>query len=154
VFDRILDDGALLGEQKVQAPAMTGRILVVEDAKANQALIRVMLERLGLEVTLAEHGQEALEQLEHDTFDLVLMDMQMPVMNGYDATRELRRKGLTVPVVALTAHAMTGDDAKCYEAGCDGYLTKPIDREKLLSILEKYLSSSRTAAATDTPLRD
>ena len=154
VFDRILDDGALLVEQKVQALAMTGRILVVEDAKANQALIRVMLERLGLEVTLAEHGQEALEQLEHDTFDLVLMDMQMPVMNGYDATRELRRKGLTVPVVALTAHAMTGDDAKCYEAGCDGYLTKPIDREKLLSILEKYLSSSRTAAATDTPLRD
>ena len=68
--------------------------------------------------------------------------------------RSLRRKGLTVPVVALTAHAMTGDDAKCYEAGCDGYLTKPIDREKLLSILEKYLSSSRTAAATDTPLRD
>ena len=147
VFDHILENGAL--HAAPPAPAMTGRVLVAEDAKANQALIRVMLERLGLEVTVVEHGQAALERLEAETFDLVLMDMQMPVMNGYDATRALRRKGLTVPVAALTAHAMTGDDEKCYEAGCDDYLSKPIDRDKLLSILKKHLPAPRTAATPD-----
>jgi CheY-like chemotaxis protein len=116
---------------------LKGKILVAEDAKANQALICALLKRLGLGVTLAEDGQEALNLLAKETFDLVLMDMQMPVMNGYDATRTIRRMGINIPVVALTAHAMKGDDRKCYDAGCDDYLTKPIDREKLKSLLLK-----------------
>ena len=83
---------------------------------------------------------------EKETFDMVLMDMQMPVMNGYDATRSIRRNGWTLPVVALTAHAMKGDDQKCLEAGCNEYLSKPIDRDKLRSVLMKYCSASAPAA--------
>jgi CheY-like chemotaxis protein len=127
-------------------PRLSGRILVAEDSAANQALIRAMLSRMGLIVEIAENGQEALEWLEKETFDMVLMDMQMPVMNGYDATRSIRRNGWTLPVVALTAHAMKGDDQKCLEAGCNEYLSKPIDRDKLRSVLMKYCSASAPAA--------
>ncbi|NLK42323.1 MAG: response regulator [Planctomycetes bacterium] len=127
-------------------PRLSGRILVAEDSAANQALIRAMLARMGLIVEIAENGQEALEWLEKETFDVVLMDMQMPVMNGYDATRSIRRNGWTLPVVALTAHAMKGDDQKCLEAGCNEYLSKPIDRDKLRSVLMKYCSASAPAA--------
>lgn len=110
-----------------------------------------MLERMGFAVTLAEHGQEALELLDEQPFDLVFMDMQMPVMNGYDATRAIRRKGLTIPVVALTAHAISGDDRKCCDAGCDAYITKPIDRAKLTELLQKYLPSPRPADTVAPP---
>lgn len=129
-------------------PSMQGSILVAEDAKANQALIKALLERMGFEVTITEHGLEALEQLEKKHFDLVFMDMQMPVMNGYDAARAIRRQGLTIPVVALTAHAMKGDDQKCYEAGCNDYITKPIDRENLKSLLRRYLQPSASVNKT------
>lgn len=123
---------------------MSGRILVAEDSAANQALIRALLNRMGFSVVIAENGRETLEWLEKENFDLVFMDMQMPVMNGYDATRHIRQKGLTLPVVALTAHAMKGDDQKCFDAGCDDYLSKPIHRDKLRTLLEKYFTASQT----------
>jgi len=117
---------------------------VAEDSAANQALIRALLKRMGFSVVIAENGQETLEWLEKENFDLVFMDMQMPVMNGYNATRQIRQKGLTLPVVALTAHAMKGDDQKCFDAGCDDYLSKPILRDKLRTLLEKYFTASKS----------
>jgi len=118
---------------------LSGRVLVVEDTATNQRLMQILLEGLGLEVTIAADGAEAVEKALTHPFDLIFMDIQMPGMNGYEATRTLRERGVRVPIVALTANAMVGDDEKCFAAGCDGYLPKPIDREELISVVHKYL---------------
>jgi signal transduction histidine kinase/BarA-like signal transduction histidine kinase len=125
-----------------------GNILVAEDARANQALIRIMLQKMGLEVTIVEDGQQAVEKINNGRYDLILMDMQLPVMNGYDATRQIKAMGIQIPVIALTAHAMKGDEEKCRQAGCDDYLTKPIDRTKLEKILRHYLCPVSSTSAT------
>jgi len=101
--------------------------------------MQILLEGLGLEVTIAADGAEAVEKALTHPFDLIFMDIQMPGMNGYEATRTLRERGVRVPIVALTANAMVGDDEKCFAAGCDSYLPKPIDREELISVVHKYL---------------
>ncbi len=142
VIDAILDSAAMPIPPAVPA----GRVLIVEDTHANQELIRVLIERMGHYVRIAENGKEALDILDQECFDLVLMDMQMPVMNGYDATRAIRRRGLTIPVIALTAHAMKGDDQRCYEAGCSGYLSKPVNREKLKAAIDLAISPKHPAA--------
>ena len=121
-------------------PEFSGNILVAEDVPTNQALVRSLLERMGLQVTIAEDGNQALQKVLAGQFDLILMDMQMPHMDGYEAASEIRKKGITTPVVALTANAMKGDDKKCIEAGCDDYLAKPLDRGELFEMLDKYLS--------------
>ncbi len=118
----------------------SGRVLIVEDALPNQKLIQVLLKKAGLEPDLAENGQQAVDAATSQSYDLILMDMQMPVMNGYDATRTLRQQNITTPIVALTAHALKGDQEKCLEVGCDGYVTKPINREQLHEVLVKYLT--------------
>ncbi len=119
------------------------RVLLAEDGPDNQRLIAFILRKAGAEVALAENGKEALDlalmaQRENRPFDVIFMDMQMPIMDGYQATRSLRNAGYTKPIVALTAQAMLGDNKKCLSAGCDGYLTKPIDRAKLLKTLKIY----------------
>jgi CheY-like chemotaxis protein len=116
-------------------------VLVAEDTLTNQVLIELLLKRLGLEVTIAADGKQAVDKALSGDFDLILMDIQMPNMNGHEATRALREKGLATPIVALTAHAMKGDDEKCIESGCDDYLSKPIDRPKLLAVISKHLPS-------------
>jgi signal transduction histidine kinase len=116
-----------------------GKILVAEDNPSNQKLITILLQKMGLEVSLADDGQSAVNQGTSESFDLILMDMQMPNMNGYEATRQLRSKGVSTPIIAVTANAMMGDEEKCLEAGCDGYLSKPIDRTKLTQIIGQYL---------------
>jgi CheY-like chemotaxis protein len=116
-----------------------GKVLVAEDNPSNQKLIAILLQKMGLEVTLADDGLEAVEQCAHQTFDIILMDMQMPNLNGYDATRQLRSQGVQTPIIAVTANAMTGDEQKCMSAGCDGYLSKPIDRSKLNELIEQHL---------------
>ncbi len=117
----------------------SGNILVAEDARTNQVLIKSLLKRLGLKVTIAEDGKQAVQKAQSEQFNLIFMDIEMPNMNGYEATKAIREKGLNTPIIALTAYAMKGDDKKCFEAGCDEYISKPIEHEKLLQTLNKYL---------------
>jgi two-component system, sensor histidine kinase len=135
-----------------------GRVLVVEDGDTNRKLIDLILRRAGLDVVTAENGKlgvdAALSQSPGGKFDLILMDMQMPVMDGYTAARTLRENGVTLPIVALTAHAMSGDEKKCREAGCSGFVTKPIHAEALLQTVAENIAENRravAAAATGIP---
>jgi len=126
-------------QDRPEESRFSGHILVAEDAKTNQILIKSLLKRLGLQVTIAEDGNEAIQKALTQQFDLIFIDIQMPNMDGYEATKALRKEGVKTPIVALTACAMKGDDKKCIEAGCDDYLPKPLDRQKLLEQLRKYL---------------
>lgn len=117
----------------------SGNVLVAEDNPSNQKLIAILLQRMGLEVSAAGDGLEAVEHCCKQTFDIILMDMQMPNLNGYDATRQLRSQGVKTPIIAVTANAMAGDEQKCMDVGCDGYLSKPIDRDKLEELINQHL---------------
>ena len=125
-------------------PAASLRILLAEDNAVNQRLASRLLEKRGHSVVVAGDGREALEALERGSFDLVFMDVQMPVMDGLEATAAIRKKegasGIHLPVVALTAHAMKGDREKCLAGGMDGYLAKPIRPQELDEILKTYLA--------------
>lgn len=123
------------------------RVLVVDDGRANRRLITLVLERAGCEVEQAENGQVGVEMAMAGNFDIVLMDMQMPVLDGYQATRELCEKGFRSPIVALTATAMTGDQEKCFEAGCVGFIAKPVDIDQLIETLEGYLGKAVKTAS-------
>jgi len=122
----------------------SGHVLVAEDVETNQILVKSLLERMGIEVTIAADGSEALHKVLIQQFDLILMDIHMPRMNGYEAAKAIRKEGVYTPIIALTANAMAGDDKKCLEAGCDDYLTKPIDRQQLRKKVRKYLPSEKT----------
>jgi signal transduction histidine kinase/CheY-like chemotaxis protein len=117
-----------------------GKVLVVEDDFANQQVILGMLEETNLQAEVANNGIEAVNKVTSGSYDLIFMDIQMPNMNGYDATRIIREKGYTLPIIALTAYAMKGDEEKCLDAGCDAYLPKPVDAGKLFETLGKFLS--------------
>ncbi len=127
------------------------RVLTVDDGRENRDLVSLVLQEVGLQVDVAENGQigatMALERRASEKpYDLILMDMQMPVMDGYAAARLLREQGLTTPIYALTAHAMKGFEKKCLAAGCSGYLTKPIDIDQLLETLGQVLGGERVEA--------
>ncbi|NUP07401.1 MAG: response regulator [Polyangiaceae bacterium] len=126
------------------------RVLLVEDNPVNQVVAQSMLEDLGLDITLAEDGEKALELLERETFDLVFMDCQMPTLDGFEATRRWRHKepaGKRTPIIALTAQAMAGDEQRCHEAGMDGYLSKPLERRSLVGTLERMLRGKAVATS-------
>jgi CheY-like chemotaxis protein len=125
------------------APAVCLRVLLAEDNLVNQKVVTRLLEKRGHRVMVAGNGREALDALGRENFDLVLMDVQMPEMDGFETTAVIREKekssGVHQPVVALTANAMKGDRAQCLSAGMDAYLTKPIRSDELDALLATYL---------------
>jgi signal transduction histidine kinase/DNA-binding NarL/FixJ family response regulator/HPt (histidine-containing phosphotransfer) domain-containing protein len=122
------------------------KVLIVDDGETNRQLLQVLV---GAKVKTAQNGQVAVEMTAREDFDAILMDMQMPVLDGYSATRELRARRVTIPVIALTAHAMAGEREKCLEAGCDSYLTKPVSQEQLVQTLSQLTSSPLSAPGPD-----
>jgi PAS domain S-box-containing protein len=156
------------GEQKGAIPLITRyslgdalepmavlRVLVAEDNAVNQRLVARLLEKRGHRVTVTANGREAVEALADQTFDLVLMDVQMPEMDGFEATALIREKekhnGAHIPIIALTAHAMKGDKDRCLAAGMDGYLAKPIRSQELDDLLETYLARRTGTAQVHEP---
>lgn len=132
----------------VSAPTtLTGHVLVAEDNRINQMYVAELLKHCGCTCDVANNGDEVLEAMQHQRYDLVLMDCQMPEMDGFTASREIRRRFATqelphpTPIIALTANALTGDRERCLEAGMDDYLTKPLGIHQLRSKLEQYLST-------------
>ncbi len=126
---------------------LVGRsILVVEDSKDNQLLADLFLTEAGAKVAFAENGKLGVEAASREKYDAILMDIQMPVMDGYTATAELRKKGFAAPIIALTGYAMKEDQDKCLRVGCNAYLSKPFDREKLVKCVTTALASPPPSA--------
>jgi two-component system, sensor histidine kinase and response regulator len=119
-------------------------ILLVEDNVINQEVALYMLTKKGYSVIIANNGEEALFLVENEGVDLLLMDVQMPKMNGYEATRKIRememQTGVHKPIIGVTANAMRGDKEKCIEAGMDGYLTKPIRMDELFRTIDSFFA--------------
>ena len=136
----------------IETVELRGRILLAEDTPENQDLIRQQLERAGATVEVANNGAEALEKYSEEKYDLIVMDIEMPVMDGYQALRALQSQGLDVPVVALTAHAMKGDREKCIKAGFTTYLPKPVAGTELIETVAVFLKtrSLDTVAPAET----
>ena len=124
----------------------SGRVLLAEDTIENQKLISLHLHRAGINVAIVDNGQEAIDAALHNHFDLILMDMQMPVLGGVEATRMLRSKGYFRPIVALTANTSQSDRETCMEAGVNDFLSKPIDFDHFFAVLQKYLDDEPTEA--------
>ncbi len=147
-----LIDGEDLAEAVQERPAekaalalpetITGRVLLVDDGDTNRRFVSLSLKQTGVEIVEAVNGEEAVALATSQEFDLVLMDMQKPVMDGYTATQVLREKGITIPIVALTANAIVGDKKKCIKAGCTGYLSKPIKHDLLLETVAEAIGKS------------
>lgn len=168
IFSISIATGSLLGVSMVEGPlgdiprpreephARKGimlpgrRILVADDGDTNRKLIQIVLRRAGATVLCAENGQQALEIALREQLDAILMDMQMPLMDGYTATARLREAGLAIPVIALTAHAMKGDEERCRDSGCTGYLAKPVNAERLLEALAAEIGGIDMAEHSST----
>ena len=145
-------------EPPTDAPVLSvrGRILLAEDGIHNQHILSIYLRQPGVELAIADNGRIAVEQVrrsmrEGRPYDLVLMDMQMPEMDGYNATSVLRSDGYAGPIIALTAHAMAGDRDKCIAAGCTDYLTKPVSRNVLAAVVSRHLAAASPSQADPGP---
>jgi CheY-like chemotaxis protein len=140
----------VLGGDEEPVPRLHARVLLAEDGQDNQVLISTWLMRAGAEVVLAENGKIAVDiALSADQpFDVILMDMQMPVLDGYSATAALRARGYQGAIVALTAHAMVGDRERCLAAGCDAWVPKPINRRELIRRISELVDQHPTPVTT------
>jgi CheY-like chemotaxis protein len=154
---------ATLGSRREESISPSGlpargrrlRVLLAEDNVVNRRLIQILLEAQGHQVTMAENGLEAVERVKAETFDLVLMDVQMPGMDGLVATGVIRESergtGAHLPIVGVTAHAMKGDRERCLEAGMDGYVSKPIRPALLFEAMEEVMRKGVVAEAANSP---
>jgi two-component system cell cycle response regulator DivK len=122
---------------------MKTKILVIEDNEQNIYLLTFILEKHGYEVLQALNGMDGIEKVKKTSPDLILLDIQLPEMNGYEVARELRKipESKVIPIIAITSYAMAGDREKALEAGCTGYLTKPINPDTFISRIEEFLSN-------------
>jgi CheY-like chemotaxis protein/HPt (histidine-containing phosphotransfer) domain-containing protein len=138
--------------QSVAGTSVEGnRVLLVEDNELNQQVAGMTLKHFGLEVDVASNGKQAIEVLSQKQFDIVLMDVQMPIMDGYEAARMVRQElKLDVPIIALTANALKGEAEKCLNAGMNDFVSKPFDETTLLKILSKWLKSKSLLQAVET----
>lgn len=152
----------LFGQNKIDTQAIIEQIsgahlLLVEDNTINQQVASEILNKIGITVDIAENGLEAIKNLENTPYELVLMDIQMPIMDGYTATAKIRNKQqfATLPIIAMTANAMTGDREKCFKAGFNDYVSKPIDRGQLYDCLIKWIKANKNRqTATINPLNN
>lgn len=133
-------------------PHACGQVLLAEDNIDNQRLVSMYLKKIGADVVVVNNGKEAIEQAAENNFDLVLMDMQMPIMNGIDATIRLREMNYTTPIVALTANAMKEDVDACYKAGCNGFIQKPISQQIFKDTVVKFLKPVSDSQESGAPL--
>ncbi|MCA9144205.1 MAG: response regulator [Planctomycetaceae bacterium] len=143
---RVISDGEATAQEArvtqtlgIEVKLPPCRILVADDVEANRKLIKLVLASAGAELELATNGQEAYEMARDGDFDMIIMDMQMPVMDGFTAVRKLRHEGFDKPIFALTADAMKGSEEACRDAGCSGFLTKPIDLDKVLHTVAEVI---------------
>ncbi len=128
--------------ESAKSKVIHSKVLLVDDSQENQICVKFLLEKNGINVDVASDGREAIDKIHSGDYDVILMDVQMPVLNGYDATRELREEGYKKPIVALTAHAMAEDYERSLNAGCDAHITKPVDIAFLVRTINdigKYL---------------
>jgi PAS domain S-box-containing protein len=144
------DSAAPVGRKRIHLPS--ARVLVVDDGAENRELVSLVLTEHGLWVEEAENGQEAIDKVTAGSYDVVLMDIQMPILDGYSATRELRSRGVEVPIVALTAHAMKGFEVEVLDAGFSAYLVKPVDIDALLQLLAELLGGSLESLPASAPI--
>lgn len=120
---------------------LRGRVLIADDAEDSRRIVQYVLRNTGLILTFAINGHEAIERAMHEQFDLILMDIHMPLVNGYDVVATLRRSGIVAPIIALTGSSTQHEIARCLEVGCDGYIPKPFSREGLFHMLQQHLPS-------------
>jgi len=149
-----LDEKRLITRHTIaESRRSKARILLTEDDAVNQRLTVAMLTKRGYQVEIAENGRKALEALDGGVFDLVLMDVQMPEMDGIEATIAIRNNPLykDLPIIAMTAHAMKGDREKCLEAGMNDYVSKPINRDELFETVEKWVSEVKHGVISESP---
>ncbi|MBW8003672.1 MAG: response regulator [Planctomycetes bacterium] len=128
------------------------KILVAEDHEVNQQLFKTILEKIGYRVDLADDGAKALQMTGRETYHLIFMDIQMPNMNGYEAAKAIRARGIKTPIIAVTANALKEEVKKYFEAGMNDYLTKPFKKKDLLPVLQKWLDVS--AIETSGPVQE
>ena len=145
-------------EEPIKRRTLHGRLLLAEDVPEVQTLVRMNLEAAGLETDSAENGKTAVEKAlaskaEGKPYDLILMDIQMPELNGFEATRRLRQEGWNGPIIALTAHAMSGDREECLEAGCDDYISKPMTDEELFDTVARHLEKASPSLSASAARR-
>jgi CheY-like chemotaxis protein len=136
---------APVGAARTETPTLSGRepVLVVDDSEDNREIIQAFLRKSRLPLAFARDGLEAVKKFKEEKFDLILMDMQMPEMDGFTATREIRKLEAEshlprTPIVALTAYALKQDQENCYQAGCDFHLAKPISKQKLIEVVQRF----------------
>lgn len=124
----------------------TLKILLAEDDLISRRLIKILIDKIGYNIKTVENGQQVIEEMKNNAYDLILMDIQMPILDGLEATKKIRdmenvQQSKRIPVIAVTAHAMLGDKEKCLNSGMDDYMTKPIEEVELIKKIQKYTTS-------------